>query len=219
MGFVNRKKQKWAFLRRLWGTLFTARKTASGKMRGNMVYLLQKGDAPVLVYMSLMDSADDKSKFERVYQSYKGLMFYTANRILNNPQDAEDAVHTAFVKIAENISKIQEAVCPKTKVFVVTIVENTAIDLYRKKKRLNIIDFPEGLPEAPVDLDGGTMLAACMARLPVRYRQVLLLKYSYGFSNKELAKLLGVTEANAIKLGQRAKEKFQEICEEEGVLP
>ena len=74
-----------------------------------MVYLLQRGDAPVLVYMSLMDSADDKSKFERVYQSYKGLMFYTANRILNNPQDAEDAVHTAFVKIAENISKIQEA--------------------------------------------------------------------------------------------------------------
>ena len=173
----------------------------------------------MLAYMSLMDSADDKSKFERVYQSYKGLMFYTANRILNNPQDAEDAVHTAFVKIAENISKIQEAVCPKTKVFVVTIVENTAIDLYRKKKRLNIIDFPEGLPEAPVDLDGGTMLAACMARLPVRYRQVLLLKYSYGFSNKKLAKLLGVTEANAIKLGQRAKEKFQEICEEEGVLP
>ena len=67
----------------------------------------------MLAYMSLMDSADDKSKFERVYQSYKGLMFYTANRILNNPQDAEDAVHTAFVKIAENISKIQEAVCPK----------------------------------------------------------------------------------------------------------
>jgi len=89
----------------------------------------------MLSYMSLMDSADDKSKFERIYQSYKGLMFYTANRILNNPQDAEDAVHTAFVKIAENISKIQEAVCPKTKVFVVTIVENTAIDLYRKKKR------------------------------------------------------------------------------------
>lgn len=40
----------------------------------------------MLAYMSLMDSADDKSKFERVYQSYKGLMFYTANRILNNPR-------------------------------------------------------------------------------------------------------------------------------------
>ena len=69
MGFVNRKKQKWAFLRRLWGTLFTARKTASGKMRGNMVYLAQRRDAPVLVYMSLMDSTDDRTKFERVYQN------------------------------------------------------------------------------------------------------------------------------------------------------
>lgn len=67
-------------LRRLWGMLFTARKTASGKMRGNMVYLVQRRDAPVLVYMSLMDSTDDRTKFERVYQSYKGLMFYTANR-------------------------------------------------------------------------------------------------------------------------------------------
>jgi len=57
----------------------------------------------VLVYMSLTDSADDRSKFERVYQSYKGLMFYTANRILNNPQDAEDAVHTAFVKVKEAV--------------------------------------------------------------------------------------------------------------------
>ena len=171
----------------------------------------------MLVYMSLMDSTDDRTKFERVYQSYKGLMFYTANRILNNPQDAEDAVHTAFVKIAENISKIQEAVCPKTKAFVVTIVENAAIDLYRKKKRCDTIDFPEDLPGAPVDLENGTALAACMARLPARYRQILLLKYSYGFSNKELARLLGITEANAVKLNQRAKQKFQELCEEEGV--
>lgn len=34
----------------------------------------------MLVYMSLMDSTDDRTKFERVYQSYKVLMFYTANR-------------------------------------------------------------------------------------------------------------------------------------------
>ena len=171
----------------------------------------------MIVYLTLIDEAPEKSKFERVYLEYRGLMYYVANRILNNPQDAEDAVHNAFVKIANNISKISEPVCPKTKVFVVTIVENTAIDLYRKKKRFDTIDFPEDLPGAPVDLENGTALAACMARLPARYRQVLLLKYSYGFSNKELARLLGITEANAVKLNQRAKQKFQELCEEEGV--
>ena len=172
----------------------------------------------MLVYMTLMDSKVDRAKFEQVYQCYKGLMFYTANMILHNTQDAEDAVHNAFVKIAENISKIQEASCPKTKAFVVTIVENTAIDLYRKKKRCDTIDFQDNLPEAPVDLESGTALASCMAKLPARYRQILLLKYCYGFSNKELARLLSITEANAIKLNQRAKQKFQELCEEEGVF-
>lgn len=88
----------------------------------------------MLAYMSLIDSPNDRVNFELVYQTYRNLMFFIAYKILNNPQDAEDAVHTAFIKIAENMSKIEVAVCPKTKAFVVTIVENTAIDLYRKKK-------------------------------------------------------------------------------------
>ena len=172
----------------------------------------------MLAYMSLIDSPNDRVNFELVYQTYRNLMFFIAYKILNNPQDAEDAVHTAFIKIAENMSKIEVAVCPKTKVFVVTIVENTAIDLYRKKKRSENIDFLENFPESTIDLEHRTVLAQCMAKLPTRYREIILLKYSYGFSNKELAKLMGITESNAIKLQQRAKQKFRELCEREGVL-
>lgn len=36
---------------------------------------------------------------------YRGLMYHVAYEILHNEQDAEDAVHHAFVKIAENIKK------------------------------------------------------------------------------------------------------------------
>lgn len=92
----------------------------------------------ILAYMSLIDSPNDRVNFELAYQTYRNLMFFIAYKILNNPQNAEDAVHTAFIKIAENMSKIEVAVCPKTKAFVVTIVENTAIDLYRKKKQVPV---------------------------------------------------------------------------------
>ena len=54
----------------------------------------------MLVYMSLIDSAEDQSKFEKIYLKYRNLMFYIANRILNSSQDSEDAVHNAFIKIA-----------------------------------------------------------------------------------------------------------------------
>ena len=59
----------------------------------------------MLIYMTLIDSEEEQSKFEQIYQKYKGLMFYVANKILHNEHDAEDAIHQAFIKIAENMKK------------------------------------------------------------------------------------------------------------------
>ena len=97
----------------------------------------------MLIYLMMIDSPEDQSKFEKVYLTYKGLMYHTAYKVLNNEEDAEDAVHNAFVKIAENISKIGEPVCPKTQVYVVTIVENKAIDLYRSIRRRQKVQYTD----------------------------------------------------------------------------
>ncbi len=57
----------------------------------------------MLIHLSVIESEDDRSKFEVIYERYRGLMFYTAMQILNHQQDAEDAVHQAFVSIIENM--------------------------------------------------------------------------------------------------------------------
>ena len=88
----------------------------------------------MLIYLQTIETDKDKSKFEQIYEAYRGLMFHVAFKILEQEQDAEDAVHHAFVKIAENITKISEPVCPKTKAFVVTIVENKSIDILPRRK-------------------------------------------------------------------------------------
>lgn len=67
----------------------------------------------MIVYLSMIETDEDKSKFEKIYERYKNLMFYTAMQILNHRQDAEDAVHQAFVSIIDNIDKISEPDCPK----------------------------------------------------------------------------------------------------------
>lgn len=48
---------------------------------------------------------EERSKFEGIYEEYRWLMYYIAYACLHNEHDAEDAVHYAFVKVAENISK------------------------------------------------------------------------------------------------------------------
>ena len=125
---------------------------------------------------------------------------------------------SAFVKIAENIQKIDVPVCPKTQNCVVTIVENKAIDLYRANKRKNSSLYLDEISGIEVEATCVHGLAACMAKLSPRYRQIILLKYYQGFSCKEIAKQLDITEANAIKLDQRAKNKLLQICREEGGL-
>lgn len=53
----------------------------------------------MLIYLQMIESEADKSKFERLYLRYRGLMFSVAMRLLSNEQDAEDAVHQAFLSI------------------------------------------------------------------------------------------------------------------------
>ncbi len=59
----------------------------------------------MFIYMAIIDEPGDRQKFEYLYRTYKGLMFYVANQILHNIEDAEDAVHEAFIAIAQNIKK------------------------------------------------------------------------------------------------------------------
>ena len=59
----------------------------------------------MLIYLALIDSDAEKSKFEITYRAYRDLMFHVAYKILNNQQDSEDAVHQAFLKIIEVLEK------------------------------------------------------------------------------------------------------------------
>lgn len=172
----------------------------------------------MLVYIQMIDAPEDKHKFEVIYLEYRRLMFYIANRILNNEQDAEDAVHTAFVAIAENIEKIIDPMCPKTKGYIVTVVESKAIDMYRRKQRHPQGLFDEETAGLGVEYEGHHAIARCFSLLPAQAKHILLLKYRYGYDNREIAKMLNISEANAIKRIQRAKQKLEKLCTEEGLL-
>ena len=171
----------------------------------------------MISYLCALDSPQQKSTFEEIYHTYRKQMYYAAYQILQHPEDAEDAVHHAFVKIAENIEKFSDIQCPKTRSLCVTIVENKAIDIYRKRRRSIPFSALENVPEPAVQPHTGS-LSACISRLPVNYRHVLILHHIHGYKYKEISRFLGITTANALKIDQRAKAALAKICEEEGVI-
>lgn len=169
----------------------------------------------MLIYLSLIDTEEDKRKFERIYLAYKQTMFYAANRILKNEHTAEDAVHQAFLRIINNLEKINESDCHKTRAFLVVIAEHIAIDIYRKQKRENVLSFDEieiyvsdtnALPD-----DSSDEVAIAISQLPINYSTVLRLKFSQGYSDTEIAQLLHINEDNVRQRISRAKKKLSQI--------
>ncbi len=97
----------------------------------------------VLLFFDILDTEEDKSKFELLYGQYKQLMFYIANEILHDENLAEDAVQQAFLKIINNFQKIHDVKCPQTKSYIVIIIKSISLDMLRRQNRHKDFSYEE----------------------------------------------------------------------------
>ena len=170
----------------------------------------------MILYLQMIGTEVHRSKFEQIYTQYSGLMYHVAYRLLQHPQDAEDAVHLAFVSIAERIGKIEEP-GPRTKSYVAIIAENKALDILRKRHRHGETELDETFAGPEIEYTGDDPLTRCINRLPMQQRHVIWLKYHYGYDLREIAKILKLSHAAAVKTDQRAKAKLRELLKEEDI--
>ena len=81
------------------------------------------------IYLAAADSAEDRSLIEFLYTEYKQVMYKTAVSILHNNEDAEDAVHEAFLRVIKNISKFRKYSCNENVSYLVIIVRGIALNM------------------------------------------------------------------------------------------
>ncbi len=165
----------------------------------------------MLIYLSLLDTEEEKTKFEKLYTKYRRLMFCAAYDILNDAQSAEDAVHEAFIRIAENFSKVGEIDCSRTTNFVVIIAKNIARTMLEKEEKW--IDFGENIE---IVANENTELEAIgnvafedmvkgIDRLPAVYKETTMLSWLEGYSIAEVANILNISVNTAKKRIQRGR--------------
>ncbi len=171
----------------------------------------------LIYYLSLIEDPDDYALFERLYLTYKDIMFRKAYRILQNELDAEDAVQDAFERAVKCVKNFYGMERHTEKKYIVTIVENTAIDIYRRKRSTQNLELYDAVQSGVTDSIDDGVLAGCILALPLEYRQVILLKYDIGFSTKEIAHSLNISQALVRKREERAREMLEKLCREEGI--
>lgn len=156
------------------------------------------------------------SEFEKLYMKYRNVMYSVAFGILQNEQDAEDAVQNAFMYVFQHPEKIRSIESPKTKGFLIIVSESKAIDIYRSRKaRHEVMD--DEILEKLISEEGISAheLASYIVKLPKRYREVIILHFYYGFSITEIAKMQSATYEGVRKLLSRTKNKLRKMIEED----
>ena len=90
----------------------------------------------MLYYMTLIEEEADRTFFGVLYQRYKQEMFFSAQDILGDDKDAEDAIHEAFLSALPYLGRLPaDPDHPKTRNFLLTLADSKAIDLYRRRRR------------------------------------------------------------------------------------
>jgi RNA polymerase sigma-70 factor (ECF subfamily) len=181
------------------------------------------------VYLSMVETPEDKHKVEQLYSLYKEAMFNKAKSVLRDDSLSEDAVHSSFIKIIKNLSNINEFSCPQTFSYCVTICGRTAIDMKRGEHREKFIDMdkvPDNfLDEIPdnTNIENEVILkmdkekiADIISQLPDIYKEAIHLYYSNGLPLKQIAETLHITRETAKKRLQRARQKLLSMLKQEG---
>lgn len=170
----------------------------------------------MMLYLSVLDTEEEKDLFESLYKENAQDMYAVAYSILHDREDAEDAVHQAFLKIADNLTKISQMPCHEMRAYIVMIIRNTAINAYRSNKRRaehSAVLGEEFDPVSSFSHERYTELVSAIKQLPQKYKDVLFLYCLQGFSAKETAKLLDISAENVRQRAVRAKQMLKEILE------
>ena len=156
---------------------------------------------------------------EACYRLYEQKMYHVAFRILQDEVQAEDAVQDAFVKLMKHEVEFNDPESDECKRYIISVIKNAAIDTYRKNRRTSEIlyftDRDEDLAEvADKDPYGGTSeVEELIQELPEKYYHVFNSIAVSGYSIKETALRLGITEDNVRKRYSRARKMIRDMYE------
>ncbi len=135
--------------------------------------------------------------FEQLVRSYSTDLYRYAFWLSKNPTVAEDLVQESFMRAWRSIDKLKDEKAAKA--WLVTIVRRENARRFEKYSPV-VLELEEALAEeteamGPLEnLEQQQMYQAIM-QLEEKYREPLLMQLIMGFTNSEIAEMLGEAQA------------------------
>ena len=150
-----------------------------------------------------------EQELNRAIEQYSDMILRLCTVYLKNPQDAEDAVQTVFLKYA--ISRQQFESAEHEKAWLIRVASNQCKDLLKSFFRKRTVSLDEMTQEfVGMSPEQYGVLEAVWS-LPKAYREVIYLHYYEGYTAPEIAGILGKNPNTVYTHLHRAKEMLREV--------
>ncbi|MGA7927054.1 MAG: sigma-70 family RNA polymerase sigma factor [Candidatus Sulfotelmatobacter sp.] len=168
----------------------------------------------VLVEESAITIPDE---LERTFRAHHRLVFRTAYRITGNAADAEDVLQTVFLRLARrgaNADAIKGTV-ENQESYLRRAAINAALDVMRWRQAKPTVELPD-LPDELVAHDAGDLtpelrqvLGRAVAQLKPRSAEIFTLRFLEGFSNPQIAQMLGISQVLVAVIVHRTRQQLR----------
>lgn len=151
---------------------------------------------------------------KELYESFYGRMMGICLRYSNNSEDARDILNEGFVKVFRYLNRYK--VGTSLECWIRRIMINTSIDYYRKEMRHRTDDIENAQHKIAEEANAESSFSAkeilaVIQELPPCYRAVFNLYAIEGYSHKEVADALGITESTSRSNLVKARAKLKEL--------
>lgn len=189
---------------------------------------IEKNDKRMLSDIQLVKNclAGKAEAQELLYRRYASRMFGVCLRYAKNKMEAEDIMQEAFIKVYQNLKNFRGD--GSLEGWIRRIMVNTSINYYKSNlKYLQTMDIDDVTPQENFNVDsidniGLKTLLRLIQQLPEGYRVVFNMYVIEGYSHKEIAEELGISESTSKSQLSRARkalqakiEKINAVCYEE----
>ncbi len=155
-----------------------------------------------IVLLVLRAQAGDRDAMDRLLEFCQSELLNYLSKMLGNRADAEDVLQATLLQAVKKIKWLREPAYFRPWVFrIASRIAFRNIKHTRRRKEVSNAEFIDAIPRQEFDnlvhQDLIEQIPAWLEKLTPKGREAVLLRYLKGFSNEEVAGILGISLATA----------------------
>ena len=146
------------------------------------------------------------TELELAFRAQHGMVFRTAYRITGNAADAEDVLQIVFLRLLRRQTEIEEL--DNDESYLRRAAINAALDVIRSRQAARTVELTADLPhdETP---ELRQALRRALSQLEPRPAEIFALRFLEGFTNPEIATMLGISRVSVAVIVHRTRQQLR----------